>query len=66
MRLESDIPEYVEFLKDGGHSNDQKVVFYWGVFLAISKTLLRVLKDPVLVESCGRNHFQTLLLLCCV
>ena len=65
MRLESDIPEYFEFLKDGGHSNDQKVVFYWGVFLVISKTLLHVLMDPVL-ESCGRNHFQTLLLLCCV
>ena len=30
MRLESDIPEYFEFLKDGGYSNDQKVFFIGG------------------------------------
>ena len=65
MRLESDIPEYFEFLKDVGYSNDQKAVFYWGVFLVISKTLLHVLMDPVL-DNRGRNHFQPLLPLCCV
>ena len=30
MRLEADIPEFFEFLRDGGYSNDQKVVFLLG------------------------------------
>ncbi len=30
MRLEVDIPEFFEFLRDGGYSNDQKVIFLLG------------------------------------
>ena len=33
MRLEADIPDFFEFLENGGYSNDQKVVFLLGVFL---------------------------------
>ena len=30
MQLESDIPEFFEFLKDGGYSHDQRVIFLLG------------------------------------
>lgn len=30
MRLEDDILEFFEFLRDGGYSNDHKVIFLLG------------------------------------
>ena len=30
MRLEADIPEFFEFLRDGGYSNDHKVISLLG------------------------------------
>ena len=41
MRLEADIPEFFEFLRDGGYPNDHKVIFLLGVFLMILKILLQ-------------------------
>ena len=66
MRLEADIAEFFEFLRDGGYSNDQKIVFLLGGgFLMTLRILLNVLKEHVL-KRYAKNHFHILLLLCCV